>query len=52
MPLQHRQRCARAGALLVLELGAARAEANGVPAERIVTTWPVDRLLEWSRRNR
>ena len=35
-----------------LELGAARAEANGVPAERIVTTWPVDRLLEWSRRNR
>jgi putative hydrolase len=35
-----------------LELGAARAEANGVPAERIVTTWPADRLLEWSRRNR
>lgn len=35
-----------------LELGAARAEANDVPAERIVTTWPVDRLLEWSRRNR
>jgi len=35
-----------------LELGAARAEANGVPAERIVTTWPVERLLEWSRRNR
>lgn len=35
-----------------LELGAARAEANGVPADRIVTTWPADRLLEWSRRNR
>ena len=35
-----------------LELGAARAEANGVPVERIVTTWPADRLLEWSRRNR
>lgn len=35
-----------------LELGAARAEANGVPAERIVTTWPAERLLEWSRRNR
>jgi putative hydrolase len=31
-----------------LELGAARAEANGVPAERIVTTWPADRLLEWA----
>lgn len=35
-----------------LELGAARAESNGVPADRIVTTWPADRLLEWSRRNR
>ena len=31
-----------------LDLGAARAEANGVPADRIVTTWPVDRLLEWA----
>ena len=31
-----------------LELGAVRAEANGVPAERIVTTWPADRLLEWA----
>ena len=31
-----------------LDLGAARAEANGVPAERIVTTWPADRLLEWA----
>ncbi|MGW9632376.1 PHP domain-containing protein [Agromyces sp. NPDC055520] len=37
------------GHLTFLELGAARAEANGVPGERIVTTWPVDRLLEWSR---
>lgn len=36
------------GHLTFLELGAARATANGVPAERIVTTWPVDRLLEWS----
>jgi putative hydrolase len=36
------------GQLAFLELGAARAQANGVPAERIVTTWPVDRLLEWS----
>jgi putative hydrolase len=32
-----------------LDLGAARAEANGVPAERVVNTWPVDRLLEWAR---
>lgn len=36
------------GQLGLLDLGAARAEANGVPAERIVTTWPVDRLLEWA----
>ena len=40
------------GHFAFLELGAARAEANGVPAERIVTTWPRERLLEWSRRNR
>ena len=33
-----------------LDLGAARAEANGVPADRIVTTWPVERLLEWAGR--
>ncbi|WP_340374266.1 PHP domain-containing protein [Streptomyces sp. SS7] len=32
-------------------LGCARAEECGVPAERIVTTWPVDRLLEWSRKD-
>ena len=32
-----------------LDLGAARAEANGVPAERIITTWSADRLLEWAR---
>ncbi|WP_136709546.1 PHP domain-containing protein [Agromyces sp. H66] len=31
-----------------LDLGAARAEANGVPADRIVTTWPAERLLEWA----
>ena len=35
-----------------LDLGAARAEANGVPADRIVTTWPVERLLTWSRAKR
>jgi putative hydrolase len=36
------------GHFTFLDLGAARAEANGVPAERIVTTWPVERLLEWT----
>ncbi|WP_330347328.1 PHP domain-containing protein [Streptomyces sp. NBC_00582] len=30
-------------------LGCARAEECEVPAERVVTTWPMDRLLEWSR---
>ncbi|CAL9626755.1 PHP domain-containing protein [Streptomyces sp. enrichment culture] len=29
-------------------LGCARAEECGVPAERVVTTWPVERLLEWT----
>ncbi|MDQ1513197.1 MAG: putative hydrolase, partial [Microbacteriaceae bacterium] len=37
------------GHLDFLGLGAERAAANGVPPERIVTTWPLDRLLEWSR---
>ncbi|MET4638102.1 PHP domain-containing protein [Mycetocola sp. 2940] len=36
------------GQLGLIDLGAARAEAHGIPAERIVTTWPVDRLLEWA----
>jgi putative hydrolase len=36
------------GQLDFLQYGAARAVANGVPAERIITTWPVDRLLEWT----
>ncbi|AWB87709.1 PHP domain-containing protein [Mycetocola zhujimingii] len=36
------------GQLGLLDLGAARADALGVPVERIVTTWPLDRLLEWS----
>ncbi|UKA58919.1 PHP domain-containing protein [Arthrobacter sp. FW306-2-2C-D06B] len=35
------------GQLDFLQYGAERAEANGVPADRIITTWPVDRLLEW-----
>ncbi|MCX5416237.1 PHP domain-containing protein [Streptomyces sp. NBC_00059] len=28
--------------------GCARAEECGVPAERVVTTWPVERLLGWA----
>jgi putative hydrolase len=40
------------GHLDFLAYGAERAHANGVPAERIVTTWPVDTLLEWSRSGR
>lgn len=35
------------GQLDFLSYGAARAAANGVPAERIVTTWPLERLREW-----
>ncbi|MDR5699692.1 PHP domain-containing protein [Agromyces aerolatus] len=40
------------GHFAFLELGAARAERAGIPADRIVTTWDVDRLREWSRRTR
>lgn len=36
------------GQLGLLDLGAARAEANGVPPDRIVTTWSLDRLLDWA----
>jgi putative hydrolase len=32
--------------------GVARAVACGVPAERIVTTWDVERLLAWTTRDR
>ncbi|NIZ91288.1 PHP domain-containing protein [Kineococcus rubinsiae] len=32
--------------------GCARAEECGVPADRIVTTWPVERLLEWTASRR
>jgi len=38
------------GQLDFLAYGAARAAANGVPADRIVTTWPLDRLTGWLRR--
>jgi putative hydrolase len=40
------------GQLDFLAYGAERAEANGVPADRIITTWPVDRLLEWTHSTR
>ena len=40
------------GHLDFLGLGAERAAAAGVPPERIITTWPVDRLLEWTHARR
>jgi putative hydrolase len=40
------------GQLSLLDYGAERAERMGVPAERIVTTWPLDELLAWTGRNR
>ncbi|QNE13398.1 PHP domain-containing protein [Pseudarthrobacter sp. NBSH8] len=36
------------GQLDFLQYGAARAAHNNVPVDRIVTTWPLERLLEWS----
>jgi putative hydrolase len=33
-------------------LGCTRAEECGVPAERVVTTWPLDELLAWTRQRR
>lgn len=35
------------GQLSLLDHGAARAERAGVPADRIITTWPLTRLREW-----
>ena len=40
------------GQLSLLDYGAERAERAGVPAERIVTTWPLARLREWTGRKR
>ncbi|MDR6690875.1 putative hydrolase [Microbacterium sp. 1154] len=40
------------GQLSLLDYGAARAEAAGVPVDRIVTTWPLERLREWLERSR
>jgi putative hydrolase len=38
------------GQLSLLDYGAERAERIGVPAERIVTTWPLADLLAWTGR--
>ncbi|MFJ6679631.1 PHP domain-containing protein [Microbacterium sp. NPDC091382] len=35
------------GQLSLIDHGAARAERAGVPAERIITAWPLARLREW-----
>ena len=40
------------GQLSLLDYGAERAERIGVPAERIVTTWELDRLRAWTGRSR
>ena len=40
------------GQLSLLDYGAARAEAAGVPVDRIVTTWSLDRLRDWTGRAR
>jgi len=40
------------GQLSLLDYGAARADAAGVPHERIVTTWTLDRVREWLERER
>lgn len=37
------------GQLDFLQYGAERAERNGVPEDRIINTWPLERLLEWAR---
>ncbi len=39
------------GQLDFLGYGAQRALDAGVPADRIVNAWPVDRLLEWTASN-
>jgi putative hydrolase len=40
------------GQLSLLDHGAERAERAGVPAERIVTTWPLSQLQEWTALHR
>jgi putative hydrolase len=40
------------GQLDFLDYGAARAVEYGIPVDRIVTTWPLDRLLTWTHAKR
>lgn len=40
------------GQLDFLQYGAERAEQNGVPADLIITTWPLERLLDWLKSGR
>jgi putative hydrolase len=40
------------GQLSLIDYGAERAERLDVPPERIVTTWPLERVREWTRRVR
>ena len=40
------------GQLSLIDHGAERAERAGIPAERIVTTWPLDKLRAWTSRER
>jgi putative hydrolase len=40
------------GQLAFQDYGCARAVTNGIPAERIVNTWPRERLLEWTHKKR
>jgi putative hydrolase len=40
------------GQLDFLDYGCERAEAAGIPADRIVNTWPRDRLLAWAAKGR
>ncbi len=48
LPVLDRQRRARPRPARLPAYGAERAQRLGVPLERIVTTWPVDRLLAWA----
>jgi putative hydrolase len=40
------------GQLAFLDYGAERAARNGVPVDRIITTWPLERLLAWTHAKR
>lgn len=40
------------GQLTFQDYGCARAAANGVPPERIVNTWALEKLLEWTHKKR